>query len=481
MYNGRDQEQRNFYRITVTWCPMNTRLPLPTLSMAVLLFATAGNLVSAEELGRGQRWVRSHPLTTMALTIIPESCDPEQYRAANLTTTLAWKQREALLAGSAGVGLPWHLHLRRAVLGKDGLTDELKTQLKDYVQDHQGCSGWLVWDEPNRVEMFRAAETVQWLKETWPDTLVYSNAYPRGTTPERYFGGEPPADGYSYEQYLRDFSTILNSDVVMYDAYIFREGGGTGNPFPTMHTARKVALEHGKPYWTFVQSHADERRGYRMPSESDIRMQVFAHLTSGFTGIGYFTYEDQQGPAMISNATRQRRSIYYHVQRLNQEVINVGQALRFLTSVDVRHVPGPGNQVPPGVTAWQPGAGGDQWIQDIAIDGQNTQPIEWRDILVGFFRDDDAGQYLMLTNLWHDENQASSQRKLTVTLTLHSDVTSVGRLSRETGEPERLAVQDHQLRLSLPGGTGDLLRLNSVQFPGLDAGKQVGEPADESQ
>ena len=62
-----------------------------------------------------------------------------------------------------------------------------------------------------------------------------------------------------------------------------------------------------------------------MPSESDIRMQVFAHLTSGFTGIGYFTYEDQQGPAMVSNSTRQRRPIYYHVSRLNQEVINVGR------------------------------------------------------------------------------------------------------------------------------------------------------------
>ena len=42
----------------------------------------------------------------MALTIIPESCNPQQYKDANLTTTLAWKQREKLLEGSAGVGLP---------------------------------------------------------------------------------------------------------------------------------------------------------------------------------------------------------------------------------------------------------------------------------------------------------------------------------------------------------------------------------------
>ena len=438
------------------------------VSSAVLIAAVSVcTSVSAGELSRGQRWVRSHPFTTMALTIIPESCNPQQYKDANLTTTLAWKQREQLLKGSAGVGLPWHLHLRRVVLNKDGLTDQLKTRLRGHVGNYKGCSGWMVWDEPNRAEMLRAAETVKWLKKTWPETLVYSNAYPMGATPERYYGGKTPTGGYSYEQYLRDFSTILGSDVVMYDAYIFREGGGTGNPFPTMNTARKVALEHGKPYWSFVQSHADERRGNRMPSESDIRMQVFAHLASGFTGIGYFTYEDQQGPAMVSNSTRQRRPIYYHVSRLNQEVINVGRALRFLKSTDVRYVAGPGNRVPTAATAWQPGAGGNKLIRSISIKGATSKPIEWRDVLVGFFKDDHGGDYFMLTNLWHGEGVSSARRSMTVTLKLHPGVTTIGRLSRETGKPERLSVKGDELEVTLPGGTGELLRFGSAEFPGL--------------
>ncbi len=436
-------------------------------SVVLIAAVSVCTSVSAGELSRGQRWVRSHPFTTMALTIIPESCNPQQYKDANLTTTLAWKQREQLLKGSAGVGLPWHLHLRRVVLNKDGLTDQLKTRLKGHVGNYKGCSGWMVWDEPNRAEMFRAAETVKWLKKTWPETLVYSNAYPMGATPERYYGGKTPTDGYSYEQYLRDFSTILGSDVVMYDAYIFREGGGTGNPFPTMNTARKVALEHGKPYWSFVQSHADERRGYRMPSESDIRMQVFAHLASGFTGIGYFTYEDQQGPAMVSNSTRQRRPIYYHVSRLNQEVINVGRALRFLKSTDVRYVAGPGNRVPTAATAWQPGAGGNKLIRSISIKGATSKPIEWRDVLVGFFKDDHGGDYFMLTNLWHGEGMSSARRSMTVTLKLHPGVTTIGRLSRETGKAERLSVKGDELEVTLPGGTGELLRFGSAEFPGL--------------
>ncbi|HAA49810.1 MAG TPA: hypothetical protein DCE43_08825 [Planctomycetaceae bacterium] len=228
-----------------------------------------------------------------------------------------------------------------------------------------------------------------------------------------------------------------------------------------------MALEHGKPYWSFVQSHADERRGNRMPSESDIRMQVFAHLASGFTGIGYFTYEDQQGPAMVSNSTRQRRPIYYHVSRLNQEVINVGRALRFLKSTDVRYVAGPGNRVPTAATAWQPGAGGNKLIRSISIKGATSKPIEWRDVLVGFFKDDHGGDYFMLTNLWHGEGVSSARRSMTVTLKLHPGVTTIGRLSRETGKAELLSVKGDELEVTLPGGTGELLRFGSAEFPGL--------------
>ena len=113
-----------------------------------------------------------------------------------------------------------------------------------------------------------------------------------------------------------------------------------------------------------------------MPSESDVRMQVFMHLTCGYTGIAYFTYEDQQGPAMIEGGTGRRRPIYYDVARLNIEVGNLGAALRFLESTAVRYVPQGGNDVPDGVTAWKPGDGGDTIIEAITIEGGEPAPGE---------------------------------------------------------------------------------------------------------
>ena len=431
------------------------------VSVSTLLLGCADG--QAAEPGRGKQWVRSHPLTTTALTIVPATFDADHHRQANLTTVMAWKPKPKLLEKAVASGQSWHLHVYPH---KEGLTDEMKARLTRLYEKYSGQTGWLVWDEPNRPEMFVAAETIKWLKQTYPDALVYSNAYPMGAKAERYYGGPVPEGGYSYEDYLRDFATIMDVDAVMFDIYPFREDGGTHNQFPTMMTGRKIALERGLPCWVFVQSHGDERRRYRMPSESDVRMQVFAHLTAGYTGIGYFTYEDQQGPAMIEEGTGRRRPIYYDVARLNVEVINVGQALRFLESTVVRYVPHRGNQVPDGMTTWKRGDAGDRIIKAITIEGD--EPAPWKDVLIGFFKDDGGRDYFMLTNLWHGMGASAAERSVTVTLTLNPKVKVISRLSRETGQPETFVVEGGRFRVRLPGGTGELLRLGDAEFPGLD-------------
>jgi len=55
-----------------------------------------------------------------------------------------------------------------------------------------------------------------------------------------------------------------------------------------------------------------------------------------------------------------------------------------------------------------------------------------------------------------------------VTLRFHSDVTAVERISRETGKIERLPVKDGAIQFTLPGGTGDLLKVsNGRPFAGI--------------
>lgn len=436
------------------------RRSIPVLALCTIVMAGAPQAAGAPKLSRGHRWVRNRPLTTMALTIVPRTFVPEQYKAT-CNTLLAWKAKSELLAKAAKVGLPWHLHIYPH---RQGLTEKLKESLRKLYSTYPGCTGWMVWDEPKRTGMLTAAPTMAWLRKEYPDMLVYSNAYPMGAGAKRMYGGDPPGGRYSYADYLRDMVRIMKVDVLSFDVYIFREGGGTGNMFPTVATARKVALEAGIPYWAFVQTHGDPRRRYRMPSESDVRMQVFSMLAHGYTGILYFTYEDQQGPAMVDETGR-RRPIYYHVARMSQEIVNVGKALRFLTSTDVRVALCNDNKVQSGLTAWAPGAGGENRIQGVTI--TDTKQADWKDVMLGFFKDDDGRNYLMVTNLWHGQGAAAADRKVTVRLRLDRSVRHVGRLSRETGAPELLVVRDGVLELTLPGGTGDLLSLDGARFPGL--------------
>ena len=62
-------------------------------------------------------------------------------------------------------------------------------------------------------------------------------------------------------------------------------------------------------------------------------------------------------------------------------------------------------------------------------------------------------------------NQRAIDRQLSVTLTFDKEIDVVGRLSRETGHSERLAVKRGKLTLVLPGGTGELLCLGDAEFP----------------
>ena len=97
----------------------------------------------AAELSRGKRWVRSHPFTTMALTIAPNTFNADHHAQANLTNVMAWKTKSKLLEKVAAKGLNWHLHVYPH---QDGLTGKLKATLQRLNANYSGQTGWLFWD-----------------------------------------------------------------------------------------------------------------------------------------------------------------------------------------------------------------------------------------------------------------------------------------------------------------------------------------------
>jgi len=461
-------------------------ISLMVLCMVSVTQAAAELTDSGKSGDRGYRWVRSHPFTIMGLTrMTPEPFVPERYRGAGLNTLLAWESGtfDKILPIASADRLPYHLNLgkwgdeetNRDSSNEQTLRDALakldseknRGYIQGLIEKYPGCTGWLVNDEATRSTFLRYTRHVlKWLRRQYPDALAYSNARPEG---EFLLGAD-------YERYIDDFSAIIDPDVLMVDIYPLGDlktvDGWVHSEsyFFTLEVVRRVAVDQGKPYWLFIQSFETHNGWHRrLPSESDLRFQLFAPLSYGYTGIAYFTYDIAFERGLIEKTGEPNR-LYHAAAKANAEVANLGTALRFLTSTDVRFVPGRHadgdstvpNPVPRGTKPWSQGVGGDNYITDVVVDSAG----EWKDGLLGFFRDDRGGRYFMLTNLWHGKDRSASDCTLVFTIRFSPQVKQLYRLGRISGKAEPVKLDSGVLRVRLPGGTGDLFKYKAGAFPG---------------
>ena len=306
--------------------------------LAVL--AQAPLLMAQRPADFGTQWIRSHPFSLMGLTNSSTWFDADEYKAAELNTFLCWGSDDQSLPIAVAGGLPWHDHVPGITL-----TQEVQDAITHTIETYPGGTGLMVNDEPRTLEMAGTVDIMNWIKTNYSDMLVYSNAYPIGAaSSDEYYGGPAPP-GYGYSDYLNDFVSILQPDVLCYDMYPFGDPPGThsGYYFTNLMVIRNLALQEGIPYWAFLQSFEWIKEGgvvyRRLSSESDLRFQMFSMLSAGYTGFLYFTYDKVFSRGLLDvygNPT----SLYYAAQLANPEVENVGQALRFLQSTDVRFIRG---------------------------------------------------------------------------------------------------------------------------------------------
>jgi hypothetical protein len=402
----------------------------------------------------GQRWVRQHPFTLMGLQQWAKDFDAAEHHAANMSSVLAWwadgNGKQIAVPASAG-NFPWH------ALIVDGEGDE-RDRITDYASVGN-AAGWMLGDEVDGSQMAFYDQLGTWIKQNRPNDLVYTNALPT------YAGF---AD---YPAYLEQVVDSMHPDVLMYDHYPFVESLTRGDYFQNMMFVRNKALEHRLPYWAFMQSSA--LAAYRLPSKSDIRMQAFTHLAAGFTGLAYFTFDNEPSfeYASILDSAGNPTSLYPIVADLNKEAANLGKALRFMTSTDVKFVPGRSlvggvivnNGVPLGLTAWSAANDPDDHIEAMTIQ-QIGAPSTALDVLAGFFRDDNGDKAFMLVNTHHGPGVPATA-SLNIVLQFDSSIDSILELDRLTGDQRVLTVgANHQLSLILPAGTGRLFKYNEGDF-----------------
>lgn len=477
---------------------MGTRThTLPSPAALIVLALGSFTLASAAPRSQhfGREWVRSHPLTIMGQTLRAESVADNKYSDCGFTAMFAWEKPEGILASAVRQGLIWHKYLHEDT----AFDDAAKADIQRLVETYPGAAGFMVWDEPERPELEEVGKRVAWLKQHYPDLLVYSKAYcmvwggngvllDRDSAAKQYGGkwldsgvyDEPPVP-YTYEEFLHDYVTTVKPDVLCVDIYPFirpPEGDSeqylSRNFFKNLSAVRKAALEADIPYWSFVQAYEHTGGGgRRYPSESDLRMQVFTTLAYGYTGVMYYCYDHVSDRGLLKGVPGEPTELYYAAQKLNGEIARLGQSLRYLTSTDVRYIRGThppdeyqrtSNPPPDGLGIYHPKSRVADQVTDITISPSNAQTNG----LIGFFSDDDDGRYFMLVNLTHGEGRSAADASASITLTLSDSVKSLYQLSRETGRPKRVTLDGHRVRVTIPGGTGELFRINQGTFAGIN-------------
>ena len=396
------------------------------------------------EPGFGKQWIRNHPFGIQAISWVPATFDHAEYFAAGMT--------HLFLHPSNGVPVPapppydtvfWHAEILANQQGID------QFEVLKFIPAN---TGWVIGDEPPEAALPNLATYYDYVRQN-----EVSNT-------KICYTANGPADSQSHLEATAD---ILNPDMMYYDLYPWSVFGGIQDSLAQLMRVRNVALVRNMPYGAWLQGFEGDGMA---PSRN--RVNVFSHLTAGYTHLSYWTYDyrEDTGAGLIDQAGNPT-PLYNAAVGSNAEAARLGQALRFLESTDVRFIGtglGGENTPPVGMSNWAPGAGGDTLITAVQIDaGQNPPGATYKNGLIGFFTDDGGDRYFFLTNLAHGSAASADTESLSFTMTFSASVTDLWRLSRVTGLPEVVPLSGNQRQVTLPGGTGDLFRYNTGDFPGL--------------
>jgi len=364
--------------------------------------AGADTLPDPSQLPRGLRWVRENPMFVSGLTPtmgtppawwVDEYLDDFGATAAHLwqngmpSTVTGWRA-----SGRDVRWLSWTL--------PDGTSGENRQLLGGMGANPPGRIGYQISDEPRTQEEFDAiVDGVAAVRAVDPDALIAINYT---------FQAEGLLPGFLQAQ-----CDTVDADIFSYDQYTRSQGA-----YEHLERYREWGLKCDKPYWRYVRGYADAGSG-EWSSASDMRWDAYVGLLYGYTGHSWFIYQistnhnlataffDVTGAFDAAKTTR-----WHEAAAINRKLRNLGRAVTWATSTDVRYLSDIELLQPDATEPWTPGAGGDPYLA--AIDRPSLQ-----DAAIGFFEDDRGEPFIMFQNVHH--SGGSYQVSSTSPATYHLD------------------------------------------------------------
>jgi hypothetical protein len=446
------------------------------LAVCLWLFQIHFNHCAAQNLSFGRQLLLTRGLQIQSLGFVSSTPEPPGnfalWSAANFTTFNSWNDdnSEKIL----GWTMPWSRWMQTN--GSNPLTSNEKNQhLGEMVSLQYGDE--LNQDGTGTIDpvttSYMAAAYASWHQQFGSNFFAYSNFGADNTSKTMTPAG------------ISNYMLATQPDMLMFDSYPLQYVSFS-TWYAEMQKYRLAGLAGNDgsgrqpiPYAQYLDLY---RTSYNaaLPDESFIRLQEFASWAFGYTFLTPFVYNQPNNPtvypALFSSAgDGSPTAAYSEVAEANRESLNLGPALIRMTSTDIRMIPGTGNSLPSGISAWAPGAGNNNYITSITpeVSPGGTASASHNNVLIGYFNpllsNNCAypfadGVHFMIVNGAQSGSAANSAQWYHLIFNFGtSGFNALQLLSRDTGQIQfiplaSLGGAQYSLDWNLTGGTGDLFR-----------------------
>ena len=205
------------------------------------------------------------------------------------------------------------------------------------MHEYPGFSGFNIMDEPKYEDFDALAAEYQKYQVEYPDAVFYTNLLrPGGSKSNLSY-----AKNVTYDKYISTFvekviAPITGKKTMSVTLYPLLIDVVTGQKsvqvthLNDLGTFALAAQGAGAEMYHFVQSMSfgyNNGNPHHLPSEADIRFQIYSGMAFGAKGWQYFTYATPNASYEFTasdygmiNRDNKRTSVYYGVQQVNSEI-----------------------------------------------------------------------------------------------------------------------------------------------------------------
>ncbi len=202
----------------------------------------------------------------------------------------------------------------------------------------------------------------------------------------------------TYREYLERFVREVQPQFLCYDNYMvefsddLRDAGKAALYFSNLLEVRQVAREHHLPFWNAITCN-QIRKFTPVPSPANLAFQVYTTLAAGGRGVHWFKYHQDAYAYAPIDASGHKTETWRYLQTINHQIRTLGPIMNRLESTGVYFTsPPPAKSLPllPGRIVKR--------VQSRAS-VRGTAAANSPPVMVGEFKDEHGGDYIMLVNL----------------------------------------------------------------------------------